>query len=451
MFTRPCGTALAAIIARSAAFVVAVLFTLALEACASSPRAKRGTEDATANGSTPQEQAQGNADAATAIDSAASETPSEPKAPQKLTLLFAGDIMAHKNNYSYPNFGAIWEDVAPLVTSADLAFANVEAPVANSLEWSTYPQFNMHSNYVEAAIQAGFDVFSLANNHTNDKSLAGMQETRRWFARREGIWACGIKEKANAPLTYQLVEKDGWRILFVAFTQVLNSWDSVAYIDYVQSTDEKQAALVATLASLKAEHAPDLFVVSVHADEVEYKRTVWQKQKDFYHRLVREAGADVVWSNHAHVVKPWELVPPSAETPHGALIMANANMAYIEEHKAESKKLTQTILDSTDVIAYDNLAERGFEADVAQPWRLNFTKVRPYAENAEPAVFRTDPFDLHRLFYNQNGIQQVHLPMIQRVGGKGKLFSFAHAFHKLLSCGKVVAPSGASCAAHTAH
>ena len=326
MFTRPCGTALAAIIARSAAFVVAVLFTLALEACASSPRAKRGTEDATANGSTPQEQAQGNADAATAIDSAASETPSEPKAPQKLTLLFAGDIMAHKNNYSYPNFGAIWEDVAPLVTSADLAFANVEAPVANSLEWSTYPQFNMHSNYVEAAIQAGFDVFSLANNHTNDKSLAGMQETRRWFARREGIWACGIKEKANAPLTYQLVEKDGWRILFVAFTQVLNSWDSVAYIDYVQSTDEKQAALVATLASLKAEHAPDLFVVSVHADEVEYKRTVWQKQKDFYHRLVREAGADVVWSNHAHVVKPWELVPPSAETPHGALIMyANGN------------------------------------------------------------------------------------------------------------------------------
>ena len=234
--------------------------------------------------------------------------------------------MAHKNNYAYPAFSRIWEDVAPLISSADLSFANVEAPVADSLEWSTYPQFNMHSSYIEAAIAAGFDVFSLANNHTNDKSLAGMQETRRWFSARTDIWACGIKEKANAPLTFQLIEKNGWKILFVAFTQVLNSWDSVAYIDYIASTEKRQNELIAEVAALKKEHAPDLLVVSVHADEVEYKRTVWQKQIDFYHQLITDCGADIVCSNHAHVIKPWELVPQSETAPHGALIMyANGN------------------------------------------------------------------------------------------------------------------------------
>ncbi|MCR5724000.1 MAG: CapA family protein [Treponema sp.] len=262
--------------------------------------------------------------------------PSQPEALEKahspavseetLTLLFAGDIMAHKNNYAYPAFSRIWDDVAPLVQSADLAFANMEAPVADSLPWSSYPQFNMHSSYAEAAIQAGFDVFSLANNHTNDQSLSGMQETRRWFSTRKGIWACGIKEKAGGPLTWQLIEKDGWKILFVAFTQVLNSWDSVSYIDYVPSRGEKLEALFTELAALKAAYSPDLFVVSVHADEVEYKRTVWEKQRTIYQRLIADCGADVVWSNHAHVVKPWNIVPASEKAPHGAIIMyANGN------------------------------------------------------------------------------------------------------------------------------
>ena len=33
----------------------------------------------------------------------------------------------------------------------------------------------------------------------------------------------------------------------------------------------------------------------------------------------------------------------------------------------------------------------------------------PYAEDAELAVFRTDPFALHRLLYKERGIQQVAL------------------------------------------
>ena len=112
-----------------------------------------------------------------------------------ISFVFAGDIMAHSNNFRPGNFDNIWRDISPLLRSVDLAFANVEAPVANSIEWSSYPKFNMHSEYVEAAIKAGFNVFSLANNHTNDQSVQGIKETRNYFSSRNDIWACGLKPR----------------------------------------------------------------------------------------------------------------------------------------------------------------------------------------------------------------------------------------------------------------
>ena len=63
---------------------------------------------------------------------AAQHSAHTPSAAQALTLLFAGDIMAHKNNYAYPAFSRIWDDIAPVVQGADLAFANIEAPVSDS-------------------------------------------------------------------------------------------------------------------------------------------------------------------------------------------------------------------------------------------------------------------------------------------------------------------------------
>ena len=252
--------------------------------------------------------------------------PAEPEEKESgISLLFAGDIMAHSVNYNFGHFDAIWSDISPVISKADLAFANVEAPVADNLPWSTYPQFNMHGSYIDAAIDAGFDVFSLANNHSNDQSLAGMKGTLKYFKGKKHVWACGLKEKANAPLTFQLIEKNGWRILFVAFTEILNSQDSAAYVDYIPPKGKKHEALLQELKKLREEHPCDVFVVSIHANEPEYIRKVHDYQKEFYHALLQEAHADIVWSNHAHIVKEWELVP-ATEAKRGGLIMyANGN------------------------------------------------------------------------------------------------------------------------------
>ena len=223
-----------------------------------------------------------------------------------LTLVFAGDIMAHAPNYRNTNFERIWRDITPLVSQGDLSFANVEAPVADSLPWSTYPQFNMHPEYVEAAIAAGFNVFSLANNHTNDQSLQGIKETKKYFDTRKGIWACGVKEKSGDALTYKIIEKNGWKVLFVAITELLNSPDSASYIDYYPSGEKKRAQLLEELKNLQEKSGCDLFIVSIHCDEAEYVLPVTENHRAFYKKIIEECNADIIWANHPHVVKPFE-------------------------------------------------------------------------------------------------------------------------------------------------
>ena len=235
-----------------------------------------------------------------------SQTEIAPAEDTFLTLVFAGDIMAHKPNYQNTDFARIWRDITPLVSSGDLSFANVEAPVANSLSWSTYPQFNMHSEYVEAAINAGFNVFSLANNHTNDQFLDGIKETKKYFDTRKGIWACGLKEKSGGELTYKIIEKNGWNVLFVAITEILNRNDYASYIDYYPSTEKKRAQLIEELKTLQEKSACDLFVVSIHCDEPEYVLSITENHRAFYKKIIEECRADIIWANHPHIVKPFE-------------------------------------------------------------------------------------------------------------------------------------------------
>ena len=101
------------------------------------------------------------------------------KQNNEITLLFGGDIMAHSVNYAITDYAKIWKDITPLLQSSDLAFANIEAPIDTTKKHSSWPNFNMTYNYVNASITAGFNVFSLCNNHTNDQGLTGIQETAK--------------------------------------------------------------------------------------------------------------------------------------------------------------------------------------------------------------------------------------------------------------------------------
>lgn len=241
-------------------------------------------------------------------------TPPEEEPPQKevetsrLTLTFAGDIMAHTPNFSMSDYSLIYKDIEDIIKGDDLTFANLETPVHAGRPYESYPTFNVQPPYVQAAIDAGFDVFSLANNHTNDQGAEGMRETRTYFEGKkpEGIYAAGIKAESGGGLTWQFIEKNGWKILFVAITELLNSHAHIDMIDYISPNATRRELLCRELEELRRENPCDIFVLSVHTCEDEYVHAITELRRNLYRSFIK-SGVDIVWANHPHLAKEWEI------------------------------------------------------------------------------------------------------------------------------------------------
>ena len=250
----------------------------------------------------------------------------------QITLLFAGDIMAHTVNYQISTYSKIYRDVKYIIQPADLAFANIEAPIDTTKPASSYPNFNMTQKYVQAAVDAGFDVFSLCNNHTNDQFLSGIKETIKTskkiteYAQNLGekVYFSGLKESPQSEFSYNVIEKHGWKILFLPMTEILNRPDSSSYINYVKNDDASRKKFIKYVQELKEKNPCDLFILSVHAFEPEYTRTITEKQNLFYMNLL-DAGVDIVWANHAHIIKNRKVVVNTIQNRDKIIMYANGN------------------------------------------------------------------------------------------------------------------------------
>ena len=246
----------------------------------------------------------------------------EKNIPKEITLTFTGDLMAHTNVTRMKDFSIIYEDILHIMKNDDLTFTNLETPVVNNLDYENFPNFNVKNEFPLAAINAGIEVFSLTNNHTNDQGLEGIKSTRKFFEdynnsqidESKKVYFAGIKEKSGADFTYQVIEKNGYKIIFMAFTEIFNTPNYRSWFDTQGTTDENRKNLYKKITDLKKQHSADLFVLSVHCEEPEYVRTVTKKRKDFYHNLL-DAGVDILWANHPHVTQEWEVVK-SDKTPY---------------------------------------------------------------------------------------------------------------------------------------
>jgi poly-gamma-glutamate synthesis protein (capsule biosynthesis protein) len=229
--------------------------------------------------------------------------------PLTLRISFIGDIMAHDVNYRMGDYTDIWRNVADIFQADDLTVANLELPVDPTRPLSTYPLFNGSPAYVRAAIDAGVDVFSLANNHAFDGGEEGIFQTLRSIASLRGpsrpFWVSGIRGNPRQPFHSSLFVVNGARVGFLALTQFLNVPGGGRYVNVVD--DGNAEAVEALLNEVRQEsRLVDLLIVSYHGDE-EYVGTPSGQKERFFHGLL-EAGAGIVFSHHPHVVQGYELV-----------------------------------------------------------------------------------------------------------------------------------------------
>lgn len=231
--------------------------------------------------------------------------------PNVLSLLFSGDIMAHKVNFQMKDFDSAYKAIKPLLNQHDLNFANYETPINDALPYSTFPNFNVHSEYAMASINAGFNVFTLANNHSNDQDIQGIISTKSFFdgLKTKNIWNTGLhlrKKTSNTGISYEIIEKKGWKILFASYTEILNTYVASDHIDFYPPTEKQREKLIVDLQKIMKENTYDFFVLGVHSAEAEYSTYIPESRKAFFHMLI-DLGVDILWASHPHVTQDWEL------------------------------------------------------------------------------------------------------------------------------------------------
>lgn len=76
------------------------------------------------------------------------------------------------------NFNPYFAEVKPILEQGDWVMANLETPIAGKeFGYTGYPTFNAPIELAEALKNAGFNLFSTANNHSLDKGERGLLRT----------------------------------------------------------------------------------------------------------------------------------------------------------------------------------------------------------------------------------------------------------------------------------
>jgi len=225
---------------------------------------------------------------------------------EPMSLAAVGDIMLARyvgeliaeNSPTYPFEN---EATRSILTGADIAFGNLECPISErGTRQDKGYEFRAAPTVVEGLSYAGFDVISLANNHTGDFGDVALVDTLDALC-AEGIVPVGAGDDLEEALSVRFVLVKGMRVGFLAFNAIGPGW-------FAATEDSPGSAWLdpeTAVASVRvATEETDLLFVSCHWG-TEYTFCPTPFQRHMARELV-EAGADLVIGHHPHVLQAVE-------------------------------------------------------------------------------------------------------------------------------------------------
>ncbi len=190
--------------------------------------------------------------------------------------------------------------LAPLLSSADITFINLESPFADKgPRGEAGLIFRAHPETVAGLVLAGVDVVSTANNHARDCGDHGVAFTIDLLRthQMEPVGTAATEEEVHRGV---VLTRRGIRFGFLGYTydQSNGNWHDV----------DKRIALADPVIMEQDVHEmkrrADVVIVSMH-NGIEYMKRPSPKQIEFAHRAI-DAGAALVVGHHPHVVQPVE-------------------------------------------------------------------------------------------------------------------------------------------------
>lgn len=249
--------------------------------------------------------------------------------PDRVQMIAVGDIIFHGALHTQAmveNHGwkSLWNEVQPLLSQADLVYGNLEGPAAAQVgpggqhvanvkpgyDDGVYAPssqgkslvFNFHPSSVQALKSAGFDIFSLANNHTTDRGSLGVDRTiglmEEMDIKHYGTGRAGLPIKR-----YAVIEKNGMKIGFVGCTYGVQGSGGTSQVMLCYRDSKPNPDVLAAVREVAK--ITDIVALTPHWGQ-EYSMKPNEQQKALA-RAAQDAGARLILGHHPHVLQPMEV------------------------------------------------------------------------------------------------------------------------------------------------
>ena len=241
-------------------------------------------------------------------------------AQERITLLFVGDLMQHDAQIKAANtttgydYTDCFKHVKEEISQADIAVANLEVTLGGK-PYRGYPSFSAPDEFLYAVKDAGFDVLLTGNNHCLDRGSRGLERTILMLDSLDFAYAgTYVNEEERRERYPLLVEKNGFRIVFLNYTYGTNGLEPVSprIVNYMDKEQMKEDI------ALARRMRPDAIIACMHWG-IEYRLLPRKAEKELADWLLAQ-GVDHVIGSHPHVLQPME-VKRDAHTPAKHLVV----------------------------------------------------------------------------------------------------------------------------------
>lgn len=228
-----------------------------------------------------------------------------------VSLVAVGDNLIHNTLISAGeqedgslNYTSFYENIKNDISSADVAVINQETILGGSeFEYTGYPTFNSPWEIGTAAIDAGFDIFTCATNHSLDKGYSGIEQECAFFDQHTEVVHVGTNDSEEEYNSIVYYEKNGIRFAILNYTYGTNGIPIPESRPWcVNMMDEEKITSDVTAARQNA----DVVIVFPHWG-TENSTSVSDYQRE-YVKLFSDLGVDIVIGTHPHVLQPVEWV-----------------------------------------------------------------------------------------------------------------------------------------------
>lgn len=334
---------------------------------------------------------------ATTAVSVVNEESTENTKPQnsKVTLMAVGDNLIHNTLIAAGeqedgslDYTSLYANIKPEIEKFDIAVIDQETILGgSSFDYTGYPMFNSPWEIGEAAIDAGFDIFNCATNHTMDMGWQGIEKEIEFFSNHKEVVQLGVNADENSYDQITYYEKNGITFAMLNYTYGTNGIPLPEDKPWCVNLLEKEKV---TKDITEARKHADVVIVFPHwGTENSHDISDYQEE---YTKLFSDLGVDIVIGCHPHVIEPVKWVE-NKET--GKKMLVYYSVGNFISHQIELDQLLGGMAQIT-------IEKHGEEIEISS---AKFVPIVCHYNRGEDGKFK---FNVYKLADYTNELSESH-------------------------------------------